>query len=62
MSKIRVNPDKARAAQNRRIDAQRAAAFREEADPLYFEQARGDISRSVWLKKVAEIKARYPKV
>ena len=42
-------------------DAQRKAAYVEEADPLFFKSQRGEIDQQVWLDKIAEIKARYPK-
>ena len=32
-----------------------------EADPLFFKAQRGEVEQQVWLDKVAEIKARYPK-
>lgn len=38
----------------------RAAAYREEADPLFFKAERGEISRDEWLAKVEEIRSRYP--
>jgi len=47
---------------NTYIDRQREAAYRQEADPLGMQAMRGDIDKSVWLAKIAEIKKRYPKV
>lgn len=47
---------------NAYIDRQRAAAYRQEADPLGMQVMRGDIDKDVWLEKIAEIKQRYPKV
>ena len=47
---------------NAYIDYQREAAYRQEADPLGMQVMRGDIDRSEWLAKIAEIKQRYPKV
>ena len=44
------------------IDRQREAAYRQEADPLGMQALRGDIDKSEWLAKIAEIKQRYPKV
>lgn len=38
----------------------RAAAFRSEADPLFFGWQRGENSEQQWLDKVAEIRARHP--
>lgn len=40
----------------------RAAAYREESDPLFFKYQRGEVSQQEWLDKVNEIKQRYPKV
>ena len=50
-----------RAEYNAYIDRQREAAYRQEADPLGMQAMRGDIDKSVWLAKIAEIKQRYPK-
>ena len=47
---------------NAYIDRQREAAYRQEADPLGMQAMRGDIDKSVWLEKIAEIKQRYQKV
>ena len=47
---------------NAYIDRQREAAYRQEADPLGMQVMRGDIDRSEWLAKIAEIKQCYPKV
>ena len=44
------------------IDKLREADYRREADPLGMQVMRGDVEKTVWLKKIAEIKARYPKV
>jgi hypothetical protein len=46
-----------RAAQ---VEAQRADAYRNESDPLFFKSQRGEATHQEWLDKVAEIKARYP--
>lgn len=40
----------------------RQAAYIAEADPLFFKHQRGEATEQEWLDKVAEIKARYPKV
>ena len=47
---------------NAYIDRQREAAYRQEADPLGMQAMRGDIDKSEWLAKIAEIKQRYQKV
>lgn len=38
----------------------RSAAYRTEADPLFFMSQRGEATEAEWLAKVAEIKARFP--
>ena len=40
--------------------ALRAAAYRDESDPLFFKEQRGEVSVGTWLAKVQEIKARWP--
>jgi len=40
--------------------ANRAAAYRSEADPLFFKWHRGEATEQEWLDKVAEIRERYP--
>ena len=44
-----------------RTEAERRAAYVAEADPLFFKAQRGEVEQQVWLDKIAEIKARYPK-
>lgn len=46
---------------NAYIDRQREAAYRQEADPLGMQAMRGNIDKSEWLAKIAEIKKRFPK-
>ena len=38
----------------------RAAAYKAEADPLFFKSQRGEASLDEWKAKVAEIKSRIP--
>ena len=40
--------------------AARAAAYRAEADPLFFMSQRGEATVEEWQAKVAEIKAQFP--
>ena len=40
--------------------SRRAAAYRSEADPLFFKAQRGEATTDEWTAKVAEIKARFP--
>ena len=42
------------------VEAQRAEAYRNESDPLFFKSQRGEATHQEWLDKVDEIKARYP--
>ena len=39
----------------------REESYRREADPLYFQEKRGEVPEGTWLLKVQEIKERYPK-
>lgn len=47
---------------NQQADQKRHAAYIAEADPLFFKAQRGEGTMADWEAKVAEIKARYPKV
>lgn len=47
---------------NAYIDRLREAAYRLEADPLGMQAMRGEVEKTEWLAKIAEIKQRYPKV
>ena len=40
--------------------ASRAAAYRAEADPLYFKAQRGEAEMGDWLAVVGAIKSRFP--
>ena len=39
---------------------QRSSAYREEADPIFFQQERGKKTRQEWIDKIDEIEKRYP--
>ena len=39
----------------------RANAYQNESDPLFFKWQRGESTEQEWLDKIAEIKTRYPK-
>jgi len=54
----RLNPIKSA----EQADANRKAAYIAESDPLFFKWQRGEATEQEWKDKVAEIKARYPKV
>jgi hypothetical protein len=58
---IKIDPVKAAAKKAAEAEASRKAAYIAEADPLFFKAQRGEIEEQVWLDKIAEIKARYPK-
>jgi hypothetical protein len=58
---IKIDPVKAVAKKAAQAEASRKAAYIVEADPLFFRSQRGEIEEQVWLDKIAEIKARYPK-
>ena len=47
---------------NTYIDRLRGAAYQQEADPLGMQVLRGELDKTEWLAKIAEIKQRYPKV
>lgn len=43
------------------VQNNRRQAYQEEADPLFFEEQRGEVSAGTHAAKVAEIKVRFPK-
>lgn len=47
---------------NRHVDELRLVAYREESDPLFFKESRGEVPVGTSAAKVAEIRARYPKI
>ena len=54
-----ASDEAARAAEE--VQNNRRAAYQEEADPLFFEEQRGEVSAGTHAAKVEEIKARFPK-
>lgn len=50
------------AAKIENAEKQRAEAYRNESDPIFFKWQRGEATEQEWLDKVAEIKQRFPKV
>ena len=44
------------------IDGLRQTAYAKEADPLCAQFIRGEVEKEEWLKKIEEIKERYPKI
>lgn len=61
MPLVKIDADKEREFYNAKMDRLRNAEYEAEADPLFFKFQRGEITKKVWLDKVAEIKARHPK-
>lgn len=49
-----------KAAELANLQMLRAAAYRDEADPLYFKAQRNEGAIDDWYAKVEEIRARYP--
>lgn len=49
-------------AKNTATDVLRRTAYREESDPIFFKEQRGEVDSGTWAAKVAEIKAKYPKI
>lgn len=50
------------AAANENARQSRQAAFRDEADPLFFGWQRGENTEQAWLDKCEEIRQRFPYV
>jgi hypothetical protein len=42
------------------VEARRGVAYRETADPLYFQYQRGEVTEQVWLDAVAAVKTAHP--
>lgn len=40
--------------------ALRAQAYKDESDPLFFQEQRGEVPAGTWLAKIEEIRQRYP--
>jgi len=60
MSLIKVDQSKITTQQLARAEAQRQAAYTQEADPLFFKWQAGEGTEQEWLAKREEIRARYP--
>lgn len=60
---VAADPEPPTAEQlNAQAEANRRAAFAAEADPLFFQWQRGEATEQEYKDKVAEIRARFPKV
>jgi len=53
--------DGAAARAGEEVQRNRRNAYQSEADPLFFEEQRGEVSEGTWTAKVDEIKLRFPK-
>jgi hypothetical protein len=46
--------------QTEQVELARAAAYRETADPLFFQFQRGEVTEQVWLDAVQAVKTAHP--
>jgi hypothetical protein len=46
--------------QTEQVEQARAVAYRETADPLFFQYQRGEVTEQVWLDAVAAVKTAHP--
>lgn len=46
--------------QNNQIRLMREVAFKNEADPLYFKEQRGEVPEGTWQAKISEIRSNLP--
>ena len=60
MSLIKVDAAKLAAKKAVEAEANRAAAYTAEADPLFFKAQRGEATIEEWQAKVDEIRDRFP--
>lgn len=60
MSLIKVAAAKVADKQRAEVQVARAAAYRDEADPLFFKVQRAEAKIEEWQAKVDEIRARFP--
>jgi hypothetical protein len=54
--------DDIKTQKNLEAKSNRAEAYRNESDPIFFKWQRGESTQQEWIDKVNEIKARYPEV
>jgi hypothetical protein len=59
--KITVDQSKLAAKKAAEAQANRKAAYEQEADPLFFKWQAGEATEAEWKAKRDEIKARFPK-
>jgi hypothetical protein len=46
--------------QTEQVEQARAVAYRETADPLFFQYQRGEVTEKVWLDAVEAVKTAHP--
>jgi hypothetical protein len=56
----REEVERRKASQLESLKQQRAYAYRDEADPLFFKAQRGEATTEEWSAKIVEIRSRYP--
>jgi hypothetical protein len=61
MSLINIDQSKLAAKKAAEAEANRKAAYEQEADPLFFKWQAGEATEAEWKAKRDEIKARFPK-
>jgi hypothetical protein len=61
MSLIKVDQTKVADLKAAEAEANRKAAYEQEADPLFFKWQAGEATEAEWKAKRDEIKARFPK-
>jgi hypothetical protein len=61
MSLINIDQSKLAAKKAAEAQANRKAAYEQEADPLFFKWQAGETTEAEWKAKRDEIKARFPK-
>lgn len=55
-----IDPETERLWYNEQQKMNRAAAYKDESDPLFFKAQRGEATMEEWIALVDDIKARYP--
>lgn len=60
MSLVRVDSKKLHDIAMAQVEQARAIAYRETADPLFFQYQRGEITEQEWLDAVQAVKDAHP--
>ena len=53
-------PEVSHARAMRAVESARSAAYRETADPLFFQYQRGEVTEAEWLAAVEAVKTAHP--